>query len=69
MADTVYKARITLLNESGGVEGYVDPQTSADMVKFSDGETFQEKLDAGTLKGEPGETGPQGPAGEQEPKG
>lgn len=36
---------------------------SADGVKFSDGETFQEKYDSGQLTGPQGETGPQGSAG------
>ena len=35
----------------------------AEQVKFTDGQTFQQKLDAGTLKGEKGDTGAQGPAG------
>ena len=38
---------------------------SAGNVKFEDGETFQQKLDAGELKGDRGETGPAGPAGPQ----
>ncbi len=38
---------------------------SAGNVKFSDGETFQQKLDSGELKGDRGETGPAGPAGPQ----
>lgn len=29
----------------------------ASQVKFADGQTFQQKLDAGTLKGEKGDTG------------
>ena len=37
---------------------------SAGNVKFEDGETFQQKLEAGELKGDRGETGPAGPAGE-----
>lgn len=35
----------------------------ADGVKFTDGETFQEKYDSGELTGPTGDTGPQGPAG------
>ena len=38
---------------------------SAGNVKFEDGETFQQKLEAGELKGDRGETGPAGPAGPQ----
>lgn len=44
----------------------------ASQVKFTDGKTFQQKLDEGTLKGEKGDTGAQGPkgdAGEQGPAG
>lgn len=44
----------------------------ASQVKFTDGKTFQQKLDEGTLKGEKGDTGTQGPkgdAGEQGPAG
>lgn len=44
----------------------------ASQVKFTDGQTFQQKLDGGTLKGEKGdkgETGAQGPAGATGPKG
>lgn len=36
---------------------------TAGEVAFADGETFQQKLDSGALKGEPGEQGPTGPAG------
>ena len=36
---------------------------SAGNVKFEDGETFQQKLEAGELKGDRGETGPAGPQG------
>ena len=46
---------------------YTHPATHpASMVTFTDGETFQAKLDAGTLKGDkgdPGEQGLQGPKG------
>lgn len=41
----------------------------ASQVKFTDGQTFQQKLNAGTLKGEKGDTGAQGPAGAAGPKG
>lgn len=41
----------------------------ASQVKFTDGQTFQQKLDAGTLKGEKGDKGAQGPAGATGPKG
>lgn len=38
---------------------------NASQITFSDGQTFQAKLDAGTLKGDKGDTGNQGPQGEQ----
>ena len=47
----------------------------ASQVKFTDGQTFQQKLDGGTLKGEKGDKGdtgaqgPKGDAGEQGPAG
>ena len=41
----------------------------AAQVKFTDGQTFQQKLDAGTLKGEKGDTGAAGPAGAKGDKG
>ena len=55
---------------------YTHPATHpASMITFTDGETFQAKLDAGTLKGDKGdkgdlgEQGPQGIQGEQGPQG
>lgn len=42
---------------------------SADMIKFTDGETFQQKYNAGELTGPQGATGQTGPQGEQGPKG
>ena len=48
---------------------YTHPTTHpASMITFTDGETFQAKLDAGTLKGDKGDKGDpggQGPRGEQ----
>ena len=41
----------------------------ASSVKFDDGETFQDKLDAGTLKGDKGDTGPKGDTGAAGAKG
>lgn len=59
------KVRVQLLNEeTGAVIKEVDVLTSADAVTFSDGQTFQQKLDAGTLKGAKGDTGAQGPKGD-----
>lgn len=55
---------------------YVHPQEHpASMIKFTDGKTFQQKLDEGSLKGPQGETGatgaqgPKGDPGIQGPKG
>ena len=44
-------------------------KTTADQVFFTDGQTFQEKLSNGTLKGTKGDTGPQGPIGPTGSKG
>lgn len=67
---TLNKVRVQLLNQTtGAVEQEVDVLTSADAVTFSDGETFQQKLDAGKLKGAKGDTGAAGPQGIQGPKG
>ena len=58
------KVRVQLLNETtGAVEQEVDVLTSADSVTFNDGETFQQKLDAGKLKGAKGDTGATGATG------
>ena len=57
---------------SGSVDlsGYVTKEIgNASQITFSDGQTFQGKLDAGTLKGEKGDTGEQGPQGIQGSKG
>ena len=46
------------------LSGYVTKKTgNADQITFSDGQTFQAKLNAGTLKGPKGDTGAQGPKG------
>ena len=59
------KVRVQLLNENTGqLIKEVDVLTSADAVTFSDNETFQQKLDAGKLKGDKGDRGEQGPKGE-----
>lgn len=61
------KVRVQLLNEStGAVEEEVDILTSAECVTFADGETFEQKLEAGKLtgpKGDPGQTGQTGKPG------
>ena len=55
------------INQASVSGGYVHPTTHpASMIIFTDGETFQNKLDAGTLKGDKGDTGATGPKG---PKG
>ena len=61
------KVRVQLLNEStGAVEEEVNVLTSAECVTFADGETFEQKLEAGKLtgpKGDPGQTGQTGANG------
>ena len=57
---------------SGTVDlsGYVTKETgNASQITFSDGQTFQAKLDNGTLKGEKGDKGDKGDKGEQGLKG
>lgn len=61
MAD-LQKVRIQLY-ENDILVGDVDVLTSAECVSFSDGETFQQKLDAGKLKGEAGQKGAPGATG------
>ncbi|MDA3732815.1 hypothetical protein PBV87_15165 [Niameybacter massiliensis] len=67
------KVRVQLLDENtSAVIEEVDVLTSADAVTFSDGETFQQKLDRGKLtgpKGATGAVGPQGPIGVTGPQG
>lgn len=59
------KVRVQLLDEeTGSVLEEVDVMTSADAVSFADGQTFQQKLDAGLLKGQKGDTGAIGPKGD-----
>ena len=58
---------------SGGevdLSGYVTKEIgNANQITFADGETFQGKLDAGTLKGPKGDKGEQGLQGEKGDKG
>lgn len=62
--------RVQLLDEeTGSVLEEVDVMTSADAVSFADGQTFQQKLDAGLLKGQKGDTGATGPKGDTGPQG
>ena len=52
------------------LSGYVTKEIgNANQITFADGQTFQAKLDAGTLKGEKGDKGEQGPQGLQGDKG
>lgn len=58
------------INNASVSGGYVHPTTHpASMIVFTDGKTFQNKLDDGTLKGEKGDTGAQGPKGDKGNKG
>lgn len=60
------KVRVQLLDENtGNVLQEVDVMTSADAVLFSDGQTFQQKLDSGTLKGATGAQGATGATGQR----
>lgn len=60
------KVRVQLLDpETGSLIEDVDIVTSADSVSFTDGETFQQKLDLGKLKGEEGDQGQQGAKGDK----
>lgn len=64
------KVQVELLDEqTGAVIEPVDVLTSADCVTFTDGETFQQKLNTGKLTGPKGATGAQGIQGAQGPKG
>lgn len=64
------KVQIQLLNEeTGDVIEDVTPLTEAGSVVFADGETFQEKLDSGKLKGQKGDTGATGATGPKGEKG
>ena len=52
------------------LSGYVTKETgNASQITFADGQTFQAKLDAGTLKGDKGDPGEKGADGAQGPKG
>ena len=62
------KEKITEAQISGGqvdLSNYVTKTNgNANQITFSDGQTFQEKLNAGTLKGPKGDTGAIGPKGD-----
>lgn len=64
------KVRVQLLDEqTNAVVEEVDVITSAQSVLFDDGETFQQKLNLGKLKGDKGNTGERGATGPQGPQG
>ena len=59
------KVQIQLLDEqTGEVIDDANPVTTADLVSFNDGQTFQGKYDAGLLKGQKGDTGAKGDPGD-----
>ena len=66
---TFVSNKIAEASLSGGevdLSGYVTKETgNANQISFDDGQTFQDKLDAGTLKGEKGDQGEQGIQGEK----
>ena len=66
-SQTYVNNKIAEASLSGGqvdLSGYVTKETgNANQITFTDGQTFQAKLDAGTLKGEKGNRGVQGPQG------
>ena len=67
----INKIAVAQLNGNNvDLSGYVTKETgNASQIMFSDGSTFQSKLDAGLLKGDKGDIGPQGLAGEKGDKG
>lgn len=58
----IKKARLYAINKETGEKTAIDVKTSAGAVTFSDGETFQQKLENGELKGQTGEKGTDGKA-------
>ena len=62
--------KIKLDSIQNNANNYIHPSThQANMILFSDGETFQNKLDKGSLKGDIGPQGPTGATGPQGPTG
>lgn len=55
---------VTSFNGRSGAVTPSEDDYSADMVKFTDGETFQQKYDAGELTGPPGTKGDKGDTGD-----
>ena len=70
---TYVNNKIAEASLSGGevdLSGYVTKEIgNASQIQFADGQTFQAKLDAGTLKGEKGDRGERGPQGIEGPTG
>ena len=66
-SQTYVNNKIAEASLSGGqvdLSGYVTRETgNANQITFTDGQTFQAKLEAGILKGEKGDRGVQGPQG------
>ena len=66
-SETFVTNKIAEASLSGGevdLSGYVTKGVgNANQIQFADGQTFQAKLDAGTLKGDKGDQGEQGPKG------
>ena len=54
---------VTTFNNRSGAVMPSEDDYSANMIKFADGETFQQKYDAGELTGPQGEQGPKGDTG------
>ena len=68
-SETFVTNKIAEASLGGGevdLSGYVAKGVgNASQIQFVDGQTFQDKLDAGTLKGDKGDRGAQGPQGEK----
>lgn len=64
------KVQLQKINsETGQEEANLFPITKAECVNFQDGETFQQKLNNGTLKGDKGDKGEKGEKGNTGEKG
>ena len=72
-SETFVTNKIAEASLSGGevdLSGYVTKEVgNANQIQFADGQTFQDKLDAGTLKGDKGDKGERGEQGLQGIKG
>ena len=72
-SETYVNNKIAEASLSGGtvdLSGYVTKEIgNANQITFSDGQTFQAKLDNGALKGNKGDKGDKGDPGEQGPRG